>query len=215
MDIVKHTFSTPKTARYFTSGNRSDKTKNIWIVCHGYGQLAENFIKKFHQIADEENYIISPEGLHRYYLDAKHEKIGASWMTREDRLDDIKDYVNLLDGILDIELKNFKGKIILFGFSQGVATVSRWYMMGKIQPDYFIMWAGVFPPDLPMEKEKWIFNDSANFVVIGLEDEFFPELRRNQILDEIREKGIKFELLTFKGKHVIFPETLLELKNRL
>lgn len=215
MEITKHTFITPKTARYFTSGNLTDKTKNVWIVCHGYGQLAENFIKKFHQIIDEENYIISPEGLHRYYLDAKHEKIGASWMTREDRLDDIKDYVNLLDGILDLELKDFKGKVILFGFSQGVATVSRWYMMGKIRPDCFIMWAGVFPPDLPMEKEKWIFNDSRNFVVIGEQDEFFPEERRKQIITEIEEKGIKFDLLTFKGKHVIFPETLLELKNKL
>lgn len=215
MEITKHTFITPKTARYFTSGNLTDKTKNVWIVCHGYGQLAENFIKKFHQIIDEENYVISPEGLHRYYLDAKHEKIGASWMTREDRLDDIKDYVNLLDGILDLELKDFKGKVILFGFSQGVATVSRWYMMGKIRPDCFIMWAGVFPPDLPMEKEKWIFNDSRNFVVIGEQDEFFPEERRKQIITEIEEKGIKFDLLTFKGKHVIFPETLLELKNKL
>jgi predicted esterase len=215
MEAIKHTFSTPKTARYFTSGNRSEKTKNIWIVCHGYGQLAENFIKKFHQIVDDENYIVSPEGLHRYYLDAKHEKIGASWMTREDRLDDIKDYVNLLDGILNLELKDFKGKVILFGFSQGVATVSRWYMMGKIRPDYFIMWAGVFPPDLPMEKEKWIFNDSKNFVVIGEQDEFFPEGRRKQVIQEIEEKGIKFDLLTFNGKHVINQETLLELKNRL
>lgn len=215
MEIRKHNFITPKTARYFTMGELTEQTKNVWIVCHGYGQLAENFIKKFHQIVDEENYIISPEGLHRYYLDAKHEKIGASWMTREDRLDDINDYVNLLDGILELELIDFKGKIILFGFSQGVATVSRWYMMGKIKPTYFVMWAGVFPPDLPMEKERWVFNDSTNFVVIGEQDEFFPEQRRNQIIQEIENKGIKFDLLTFNGKHVINQETLLELKNRL
>lgn len=215
METRKHLFITPKTARYFTAGELSEKTKHVWIVCHGYGQLAENFIKKFHEIQDEENYIISPEGLHRYYLDQKHEKVGASWMTREDRLEDIKDYVNLLDGILELELKNFKGKIILFGFSQGVATVSRWYMMGKVRPDIFIMWAGVFPPDLPMEKEKWIFNDSQNFVVMGEEDEFFPEERRRQIIEEIGRKGIKFDLLTFKGKHVIYPPTLLDLKNRL
>jgi predicted esterase len=123
--------------------------------------------------------------------------------------------VNLLDGILELELKDFKGKIILFGFSQGVATVSRWYMMGKVKPHVFIMWAGVFPPDLPMKKEKWIFNDSKNFVVIGEEDEFFPEERRKQIIHEIEQKGIKFDLLTFSGKHVIYPPALLELKNRL
>jgi predicted esterase len=212
MEINKHNFTTDKTARYFTSGKRSEKTKNIWIVCHGYGQLAESFIKKFESIADDENHVVAPEGLHRYYLDEKHERVGASWMTKEERLDDINDYVHLLDKVLDMETSEFNGKIILLGFSQGVATASRWYTMGKIKPAVFILWAGVFPPDLPFEKEHGKFEASMNFVVIGNQDEYFNLSRKEQVLKEIREKGIKFEVLTFEGKHVINSAILEQLK---
>lgn len=220
MEIDKHTFLISKTARYFTSGNLNEKTKNIWLVCHGYGQLAENFIRKFDVICDEENFIIAPEGLHRYYLDEKHTRVGASWMTREDRLDDIDDYIRMLDEILNRELpqsitNNHQPKIILLGFSQGVATASRWYRFGKVKPDVFIMWAGVFPPDLPLENELDIFASSRNFVVIGDQDEFFNAERKNHVFTEIRAKGIKFDILTFNDKHVIHTQTLLELKNRL
>lgn len=212
--IRQHDYFTIKKARYFTLGEKSDKTRNIWLVCHGYGQLAENFIRKFECITDENNYIIAPEGLHRYYLDERHSRVGASWMTKEERLSDIEDYVRFLDGVMENEAKNFTGKVILLGFSQGVATAARWYRFGTLKPDIFILWAGVFPPDLPMEKELDKFGDSRNFVVIGNEDEFFGEERKKLVLDEIIQKGIKFDLLTFNGKHVIDAATLLELKNR-
>jgi len=35
------------TAPYYTFGELSDSTPAIWIVCPGYGQLGEFFIKKF------------------------------------------------------------------------------------------------------------------------------------------------------------------------
>ena len=39
-----HSISTQKTARVFTYGTLSEKTKLVWIVAHGYGFLAEFFI---------------------------------------------------------------------------------------------------------------------------------------------------------------------------
>ena len=32
----------PRTARYYALGPRQGSPKEIWLVCHGYGQLAEN-----------------------------------------------------------------------------------------------------------------------------------------------------------------------------
>jgi len=37
-------------ARYFTSGHLTKNTRFIWLVFHGYGQLAEYFIRKFNEI---------------------------------------------------------------------------------------------------------------------------------------------------------------------
>ena len=50
-----------KTARYYIDGQLSDKTKSVWIVCHGYAQLAKYFIKPFKSIVDEETVVIAPE----------------------------------------------------------------------------------------------------------------------------------------------------------
>jgi predicted esterase len=48
--------------------------------------------------------------------------------------------------------------------------------------------------------------------VIGNQDEYFNLSRKEQVLKEIREKGIKFEVLTFEGKHVINSAILEQLK---
>ena len=44
--------------------------------------------------------LIAPEGLSRFYHE-DHESIGASWMTREERLEEIKDYLMYLDLVHD------------------------------------------------------------------------------------------------------------------
>jgi predicted esterase len=54
-----------KTARYYITGKPSTKINSVWFVLHGYGQLAEDFIKYFEPIKDEtmlnskQSYIIS------------------------------------------------------------------------------------------------------------------------------------------------------------
>ena len=51
---IQHNIVTPKTAGYFQLGEITDKTKYVWIACHGYAQLANYFIKSFESIIDEE-----------------------------------------------------------------------------------------------------------------------------------------------------------------
>ena len=73
-------------ARYFTAGTLGTKTRQVWIIFHGYGQLAPYFLKKFEPLATENIYIIAPEGLSRFYLSELTEqgridnKVGATWM---------------------------------------------------------------------------------------------------------------------------------------
>ena len=88
-----------RTARYFQLGEVGKTIKQVWFVCHGYGQLAGYFLKHFESLANGERLIVAPEGLSRFYLNGFNGRIGASWMTREDRLNDIKDYVIFLDAV--------------------------------------------------------------------------------------------------------------------
>ena len=59
----------PKTARYFLHGTPSEKTKEIWFIIHGYGQLAQYFIRHFSHFDPETTLVAAPEGLSRFYLE--------------------------------------------------------------------------------------------------------------------------------------------------
>lgn len=202
-------------ARYFTYGNLSDTTKNIWIVCHGYGQLAEYFLRKFHILNPEENFVIVPEGLHRFYLNGHSGRVGASWMTKEDRLTDIENYIQFLDSVYFENVKTTKAKIILLGFSQGAATASRWATMGKSKIDKLILWAGIFPPDLPFENCFYKINELNPLLVIGNNDEFISKEEMQEKIKWLDSEKINYQLHTFEGKHDIDGNALLEISKKL
>jgi predicted esterase len=187
----------PKTFRYWISGD-FEKANKLIIVLHGYGQLAEFFIRKFKDLNDD-FLVVAPEGTHRFYLNGTSGRVGASWMTKEDRESDIADNLNWLSQLYT-ELTKQKTfiKTILLGFSQGGATAARWFYSQKVQFDQLILWASVFPPDL---EKHLIQSNSNNYFVIGADDEFYnAEAQKNEI--EFYEK-IGFQTLQFAGKHDI------------
>ena len=123
---MSHRFKSLKTYRYFSISGK-EKPRDLLITLHGYGQLAAYFIKKFNTCPD--NYdILAPEGPHRFYKNGYSGRVGASWMTKEAREDDIEDNLHWLNLWLSEHLRsNHYEKIILLGFSQGGATAARWY----------------------------------------------------------------------------------------
>ena len=120
-------------------------------VLHGYGQLAEYFIRKFQAPCEAGWRVVAPEGAHRFYLKGTEGRVGASWMTREARLDDIADYVQSTWIARQEILDPPRPPRLLLGFSQGVATALRWAALGQNGPaswDTLIAHSGVIPPDL-------------------------------------------------------------------
>ena len=93
--MEEHHLSTPRTARYHTLGDPASAT-HIWIVLHGYGQLARYFLRPFEGL-ETGQLIAAPEGLSRFYSDIAHTRVGATWMTREDRDHEIIDQAIYLD----------------------------------------------------------------------------------------------------------------------
>lgn len=208
----------PKTARYFLLNELTDQTEHVWFVCHGYAQLANYFINNFDELDMNKNLIIAPEGLHRFYWKGFSERVVASWMTKEDRENDILDYVNYLNVVyaeVISSLKNKKVKINVLGFSQGTATVCRWLASNKVKVDNLILWAGAFPSDMNFEKNKEVFNKLKTFVVVGNADEFINDDEVAKHSDLLKKNEIAFELIRFQGKHEINKQTLNELQKRL
>ena len=205
-----------KTARYFVLGTPSDKITDVWFVCHGYGQLANYFIKWFEPIINETTLIVAPEGLSRFYWNGFSGNVVASWMTKEERNSDIDDYVQYLDKVANQVLqKRMKVNINILGFSQGAATACRWAILGKIAPTNLILWAGSFPKDISYLENIEAFKKISLHFLIGDTDELLSEKIISQYMKEFKEKEISFQLFRYKGGHKILPQPLLKLQKHL
>ena len=53
----------------FTPGGGGGVVRSVWLVLHGYRQLADRFVARFEPVASPERLIMAPEGLNRFYLD--------------------------------------------------------------------------------------------------------------------------------------------------
>ncbi|MFN8283659.1 MAG: dienelactone hydrolase family protein [Chitinophagales bacterium] len=205
--------TTSKTARIFTYGILSEKTKLVWIVTHGYGFLAEYFIKKFEILDPEEHFVVVPEALNRYYTTGMSGRVGASWMTNEDRENEIKDYITYLDNVYKtLDLQTAK-KIVGLGFSQGASTIARWSMHSDFRIDSLAFWGSSIPNDCLKYKDK--LNELSPYLLVGDEDEFITEQLKEEVLKSLDNAGITFSHIFYKGGHAILTEPLLQLSSCL
>ena len=201
---MEHLLQSEKTFRYFTQGNILQAKKLIYVL-HGYGQLAEFFLKNFQEL-DSDYYVVAPEGMHRFYLQGTSGRVGASWMTKEAREIDISDNIHWLNELyaqINSE-KNFDKKIVL-GFSQGGATAARWINERK-DITSFILWASVFPPDLLIGNEIINSEERSNHFVLGNEDEYFTQEQQIECLSFFTQNNYKTHV--FNGKHTIDSKIL-------
>jgi len=202
--VQEHRIAVSRMARYFTIG-RPDR--EVWFVLHGYGQLAARFLRHFEPLDDGARLIVAPEGLSRFYLteDPAERRVGASWMTREDRLAEIEDYVRYLDAVyheVSRTMDRAQAKVTLLGFSQGAATACRWSTIGKARFDRLIIWGGEVPPDVDLLRSLRLS------LVYGSRDPYFTPKVSAATEARLREHGIPYNLAPFEGGHEIDGDVL-------
>jgi predicted esterase len=206
-----HHITTSRTARYFTLGELNDQTRDVWIVLHGYGQLAEYFIRNFKNIHHSRNFIVAPEALSRYYLNENTGRIGATWMTKEDRENEIQDYIQYLDNIVDSLNIPKTCSIHVLGFSQGAATACRWTIETSTPIKTLICWAGFFPPDMKWNSPKYLSDQMKTYLLYGNQDQYVNNAMRLQIENQVKSLQKKPNIITFEGRHEIVGATLVTL----
>ena len=209
--MTQHILTVTKTARYYTSGNLDANTETIWLVCHGYGQLAEYFIKHFSLLENGKTFIVAPEGLSKFYLDGVTGRMGAAWMTKEDRENEVADYLNFLNKLFE---KLFSGvdfgkiKLSVLGFAQGTGTVCRWLTQSDGKVNRLILWAGTFPVDVDLSIHGNRFRAIHVTVVYGDKDEYLEYLKPEDYKKMLDTAGFNYNIVTFEGKHEMNAEVL-------
>jgi predicted esterase len=213
MTITPHEITVRRSARYYTIGEATASTRECWVVGHGYGQLAERFAKSFVSLGSADRCIIAPEGLSRFYVDtAMREKVGASWMTKEQRESEITDYVAYLDAVYEHVMLGRKGvRLTALGFSQGASTLSRWAAFGRHAVDRLILWGGELPPDLDLGAVQERFTRLEVVVVRGTNDGLITEKVARSAMKRLEEVGVRARLVEFEGGHEIDKRVLADL----
>lgn len=214
---AEHRIAVSRQARYYTLGDTAT-AREVWLVCHGYGQLAERFIEQFEPIVSAERGVVAPEGLHRFYLDppdrpAAERRVGATWMTREDRETDIADYIAYIDQVCADALGARTPHLVGLGFSQGTATITRWAAATHRSVHRLVLWGSGLPPDLD-RKAAERFRDIAVQIVIGEQDEYATPASMAQQEKLLLEAGIHADFVRFQGGHPMDSETLKSVVGR-
>lgn len=202
---------TQKSARVYFSTPITSKTKEVIIACHGYAQLGKYFMKKFEALSSESLCIVTPEGLSKFYWQGMGGKVVASWMTKEDREHEIRDYVSYLNQVYELILEqNPKVFITAFGFSQGTSTISRWIALTDIPLNInrLILWSGSFPMDVA---DHEIFSEIRIDYVVGNKDEYLSDKKIEQLITELTLRNMSPKLTKFEGGHEINKTVLLKL----
>lgn len=192
-----------KNARYYSNEPKSREVKNICFVIHGYGQLASDFIKEFDFLDDGNTLIIAPEGLSKFY---SKNNAGASWMTREDRLIEINDYVNFLEKVTDEIKRTYnisESKKYLLGFSQGVHTAVRFFLNSKTRFDHLILCSSDFPADINFDLLNTKLKSAAMHFLCGINDRIISAKRFSESTDLLKKNNIEFNDVKFEGGHEI------------
>jgi predicted esterase len=219
--IQEHHLAVTRTARFLTlGGDRGGARRQLWLACHGYGQLASGFLESLRALDTPERLVVAPEALSRFYLDdsfgphGPDTPVGATWMTREDREVEIEDYVAYLERVYERARESLDGarpRVLALGFSQGVATVSRWAARTAAPLDELVLWGGRLPPELEPTRLTERHPDLQVTLVAGTRDRFVEEARLHEEEARLSGAGVRVRALTFKGGHRLDDATLLKI----
>lgn len=173
-NVEAHSIEIKRSARWFHIGEYPKNSSEIIIVLHGYGQHPSYMLNSLESLKAPGRCVCAPEGLSKFYIRGTNGRVGASWMTSDDRNQEIKDHIAFLTfWFKSLEIPQ-STPVTLIGFSQGVATAARWIAQGA-KMNTLIFSSGKLPPE-------WIdsppnFSDRLKdiHIIRPLNDEYYTQ----------------------------------------
>jgi predicted esterase len=142
---------------------------------------------------------VSIQGLHRFYQRRTNEVV-ASWMTRQDRELAIADNLSYVDAVLTAVEREHPGapRLVLTGFSQGVAMMFRAAAAASRPVDGVIAVGGDVPPEI---EPSALTRVRRALVCRGARDQWYTAEVFSRDVKRLRDAHVRVEPLDFAGGH--------------
>lgn len=199
------------TNSYSTLNTLTDKTKNVWFVCHGMGYLSRFFLKYFKELNAVENYIIAPQAPSKYYIPPNFKHVGGSWLTKENTIEETANVLRYFDAVWECEQIPKTVDLIVVGYSQGVSVAMRWVAKRQLQCSQLVLMSGGIPKELLAKDFSFLKNTKVTHIY-GTEDEYLSEERID--LETARSKelfGDNLIIRPFNGPHIVNVDLINDL----
>lgn len=201
--------SVARTAHFFTLG-QPERARQLWLVCHGYAQTADEFLQNFALLDDGTRFVVAPEGTNQWYRKGFSGEVTANWMTRRFREAAIADNAGFLQTLYNqcVAQVPSDARIVFLGFSQGAATLCRWLVETRPRFHDLVLWGGLPPEDLDYGAHKKYLADKRLCLLYGASDPFLTPERLDSVAELEAKNGFVFPKIQFEGGHDIPPDAL-------
>jgi predicted esterase len=203
MALVERSIETITHGRYLVEASKPGLP--MLVGFHGYAESAEMQFTRLRSIEGAERWVLlSIQGLHRFYR-GRSTDVVASWMTKQDRELAIADNIVYTAKVINAVAKEYSctGKLVLSGFSQGVAMAFR-TAAGLGKPvDAIIALGGDVPPELDASRLSHV---RSALLGRGNNDEWYTAEKLAADERRLREGGVQVEAFSFSAAHEWTPE---------
>ena len=172
--------------------------RGLLVGFHGYLENCEIQMERLAAVSGADDWtLVSVQGLHRFYK-GRSQGIVASWMTRQDREDAIRDNVAYVDNVIEATRSGTE-LIVCTGFSQGVAMAFRAAVRGRAGASAVIAVGGDVPPELLADAQSRF---PRTLLARGASDDWYTADKLEKDVSALRARGDDPETLTYEGGHL-------------
>ncbi len=198
-----------REARYFMFDDPEREDETPWVLFHGYGQRADRFLQECRPLAEESGgAMVAPEGLSRFYRRSGRGELGASWMTKLMREEEISEYISMIDRVLDDCGIAQTKRLNLLGFSQGGATAMRYALRSGRPVGWCVLWGAGFEDAELEEYREELGQVGETILVFGESDRIVERSVCAGTRDAILRSGGVVSLKSHPGGHELAEELL-------
>ena len=198
--MIERSISTGTHGRYLVVPPASAGPAPIVMGFHGYAEGAEAQLERLRAIPGTERWLlVSVQGLNRFYQRRTNEVV-AGWMTRQHRELAIADNLAYVAGVMDAVDREWPGapRIVLAGFSQGVAMMFRAAAAAAKPVDGVVAVGGDVPPEL---ERAALARVRVALVCRGMRDEWYTSATFDNDVRRLRDAGTDVRPLLFEAGH--------------